>query len=75
MTSAKNQPFQATHQRGSTLASPLRRSIGWLMLGLGALSAAGASAQSFPSKPLRLVVTFPSGGAPDILARLIGARL
>jgi tripartite-type tricarboxylate transporter receptor subunit TctC len=39
-------------------------------------SAAGAqTAQSYPNKPIHIVVTFTSGGAPDILARLIGERL
>jgi len=42
-------------------------------------AAPGAFAQSgaagFPNKPMRIVVTFTSGGAPDILARLIGERL
>jgi tripartite-type tricarboxylate transporter receptor subunit TctC len=28
----------------------------------------------FPNKPIHLVVTFPSGGAPDILARLFSER-
>jgi tripartite-type tricarboxylate transporter receptor subunit TctC len=36
---------------------------------------AQSGAAAFPNKPLRIVVTFTSGGAPDILARLIGERL
>ncbi len=31
--------------------------------------------QGFPSRPLRLVVPFPAGGAPDIMARALGPRL
>jgi tripartite-type tricarboxylate transporter receptor subunit TctC len=33
------------------------------------------AADSYPSKPIHIVVTFTSGGAPDILARLIGEKL
>jgi tripartite-type tricarboxylate transporter receptor subunit TctC len=31
-----------------------------------------ASAQSFPSKPIRLFVPYPAGGAVDVLARTLG---
>ena len=53
----------------------LRRSALTLLAGALALSlGASASAQTYPNKPIRLVVTFPSGGAPDILARLFSEK-
>lgn len=34
-----------------------------------------APAQTFPAKPIRIIVPFPAGGTSDILTRLIGAKL
>jgi tripartite-type tricarboxylate transporter receptor subunit TctC len=43
-------------------------------LGLGLITSNSAMAQVYPNKPIRLVVTFPTGGAPDILARLFSEK-
>ena len=37
--------------------------------------AGAASAQTYPSKPIRWVLGFPAGGTSDILARAIGIKL
>ena len=39
------------------------------------LAAATALAQSYPSKPIHVVVGFPPGGGNDIIARMVGAKM
>jgi hypothetical protein len=36
---------------------------------------AAATAQDFPTKPIKLIVPFPPGGPNDIIARVIGQRM
>jgi tripartite-type tricarboxylate transporter receptor subunit TctC len=54
-----------------------RAAIGMVATGVSTLlaSARRASAQDYPTRPVRFLVGYPPGGATDILARLIGQRL
>lgn len=51
------------------MTAPLR--ISALVVALAALLCTGAQAQTFPSKPLRLVVPFASGGVLDLMGRQV----
>jgi tripartite-type tricarboxylate transporter receptor subunit TctC len=46
-----------------------------LMLGSLASLSAGALAQSYPSKPIRIVVSGAPGGSPDVVSRLMSPKL
>ena len=40
----------------------------------GAIVACAAAAQSFPSKPIRVIIPFVAGGSSDIVGRAIGSK-
>ena len=46
-----------------------------VLAGVLVVVATGAAAQSYPVKPIRLIVPYPPAGATDILGRIIGQKL
>jgi tripartite-type tricarboxylate transporter receptor subunit TctC len=54
-----------------------RRKLLHLAAGAAALPAATnfARAQAYPTRPVRMIVSVPAGGSPDIVARLLGQWL
>ena len=53
------------------LRTLLGAAIGALLLS----HAPGADAQTWPAKPIRLMVPFPPGGSTDIVARIVAQKL
>jgi tripartite-type tricarboxylate transporter receptor subunit TctC len=51
------------------------RSVLWTCLAFCFLAPVGVQAQTYPQKPIRLIVPFPAGGATDIFARTLSQKL
>ena len=52
----------------------LRHSVSLLLAAGSALGTFAATAQEFPTRPVRIVVPFPAGGSFDLTARIIAQR-
>jgi tripartite-type tricarboxylate transporter receptor subunit TctC len=44
-------------------------------LALASIALTGARAQSYPGRPVRMIVPYPPAGANDLLARIVGEKL
>lgn len=64
-------PFFRRFVQGFTLFSKILKSLAIALI----FASAGAYAQSFPSKSVRLVAPFSTGGALDLIARTVGQKL
>jgi tripartite-type tricarboxylate transporter receptor subunit TctC len=53
----------------------LVRIVAAALLAAAALHGGIAAAQSYPAKPIRLMVPFPPGGSTDIVARIVAQKL
>ena len=51
------------------------RCLAWILSVCTLLAAAPTEAQSYPSKPVRLIATYPPGGSSDLMARILARRL
>lgn len=51
------------------------RSLAAIVAAASLALAAGAAAQDFPTKPVRIMVPYPPGGASDVTARVLADRL
>ncbi len=53
----------------------LRRAATSRLFALATLLAASAAAQSYPAKPIRMIIPFPPGGGSDVTGRVVAAAL
>ena len=51
------------------------RAMGLFLAGAIAFASVEATAQSYPSRPIKLIVGYPPGGTNDVLPRIISPKL
>lgn len=53
----------------------MRKLLGGLVVSFAVLASGGAAAQAFPSKPIRIVLSYTHGGPTDMMSRLLGEKV
>src|SRR5260221_8430687 len=64
-----------TRRQKSTLGETMRNLIASLLAAAIGVATAGASAETYPDKSIRLVIPFAPGGPTDAFARVLGHEL
>jgi tripartite-type tricarboxylate transporter receptor subunit TctC len=62
---------RARHQSRVTSSTSMKRTAALLLT----VVFAGSALAQFPSRPIHILVTIPPGGAPDIVARVVGEKI
>ena len=47
----------------------------WCAVALACAAMAAGAVENYPSKPVRVIVPFPAGSSPDIVARYLSGKL
>ena len=75
----QSQAFKNPRRSSANVSLCLRLSLVVLLLGSGSAMRAQAqtnpAASAYPSKPIRFIVPFPAGSAPDAIARIVGQHM
>lgn len=66
-------PFPQTQQRAAAVLRTARHAL--FAIAAGLLVTTAAVAQSWPQKPVSVIVPFPAGGSSDTIARMLAAPL
>jgi tripartite-type tricarboxylate transporter receptor subunit TctC len=74
-TQKRKLPASAEHAEALISGVVMKLLSGVLVSFLALAGAASATADTYPSRLIRIVVPYPAGGATDILARQVAARL